>query len=217
MAAEYEYAYFEGGVTVERDDDGRRYVPRSRLKRALWMLFGLVFAGLVAFMLLVEMNLLTILFWGGGIVALLGGILAEPILGSTRSDVRETDEGVYVEMIPVTRGMATAAFLFATWWGLSMLFQLVSPTGAAQYARTTGWILVLADVIPFGELLLGGVALLVAAGLFLTAKSGYTEIEPPEEFPETEGSLETGESLETEGFPETGGPPETEEPPEIEE
>lgn len=209
MPEQYEYAWFEGEVTVERDEDGRRYVPRSRLKRALWMVFGLFFAGLVGFMLLVEMNLLTILFWGGGIVALLGGVVAEPILGSTRSEVTETDEGVYVEMIPVTRGMATAAFLFATWWGLSMLFQLVSPTGAAQYARTTGWILVLADAIPLGEFVLGGVALLVAAGLFLTAKSGFTEIEPPEGTPQAETTAQDGESEPARESKQAGESPQT--------
>lgn len=180
MAEQYEYAYFDANVTVERDDDGNRYVPRGRLRRLMWMLFGLFFAAILGFLLLLELNTLTIIFWGGGILALAGGVLTEPIFGSTKSPVKETDEGVYVEMIPVARGMVTAGFLFAAWWSLSMLFQLVDPAGAAQYARTKGWILVLADAIPFGEVLLGGIGLLVAIGLFLTARSGYTEIEPPD-------------------------------------
>lgn len=181
MSETYEYAWFDANVTVERDDDGNRYVPRGRLRRLMWMLFGLFFAAVLGFLLLFEMNTLTIIFWGGGVLALLGGVVAEPILGSTKSPVKETEEGVYVEMIPVARGMVTAGFLFAVWWSISMLFQLVNPAGAAQYARTKGWILVLADAIPFGELILGGFGLLIAVGLFYTARSGYTEIEPPEE------------------------------------
>jgi hypothetical protein len=178
MPDRYEYAWFEGGVDVYEDEQGDRYVKRGRLKRLLWMGFGLFFAAILAFMLLVETNILTIVFWGGAVLAVLCGVVAEPLLGSGRSAITESDEEVYVEMIPVTRGMATASFLVATWWGISMLFQLVSPAGAAAHARTSGWILVLADVIPLGELILGAVALLVAYGLFLTARSGYTEIDP---------------------------------------
>jgi hypothetical protein len=147
----------------------------------MWMGFGLFFAGLVAFMLLIETGPMTIVFWGGGILAVLAGVVGEPIVGTDRSEVTETEEGVYVELIPVTRGMAGGATLMSTWMGLSLIFELVNPSGAAQYARTKGWILVLADVIPFGEVILGGVLLLLAYGLFEITRSGYTEIEPASE------------------------------------
>lgn len=184
MPERYEFAFFEGGVDVHTDESGNRHVKRGALRRIMWMGFGLFFGGLIAFLLLVEPGPMTILFWGGAVLAIAGGVLAEPILGGSRSDVKETEEGVFVELIPVTRGMAAAGTLMAAWMGLSLVFALVDPSGAAQYSRTKGWILVLADVIPFGELILGTIFLLISGGLFFVTRSGYTQIEPAEDDPE---------------------------------
>jgi hypothetical protein len=178
MGEKYEYAYVQGELTVQTDESGEMYVERSRLKRIFWMGLALSIAALLVFMLLLTEGIFTRVVWGVAILVLVGGAVVEPILGGTRSEVKESEDAVYVELIPVSRSMVAAGGIMAIWWALAMLLRLVDPGGAAGYARTTGWILSLAELIPFGGPILGGLGLLVAYGMFQVVRSGYTEIEP---------------------------------------
>ncbi|WP_277542128.1 hypothetical protein [Haloarcula laminariae] len=181
MGEKYDFVYFRGGVEVETEEGGNQYVARGRLSRLLWMVYGVVFAALLGFLTLFADGLFSRAFWVVGIASLLGGVVAEPILGGRRSDVKDVDDNTYVELIPATRGMAVAATMLATWMGVTMIFQLVNPRNAAQYARTTGWILELTALVPFGEVIFGALCLLMAWGLSSIARSGHTEIVPASE------------------------------------
>lgn len=182
MPREFEFALTdEFDIAVEEDESGGMYVERSTATRVAWMVFGLFVVAASAWFAVgydgSEGPLLTVVT--PSVIALfaLAGVVAEPVFGSERSAVVESNGGYFLEMMTASRWYVAAASVAVLMTGVSMFLAVRAPGVVQTRGRRSGMVS-LAESLPFGEFVVLLAAGLLALWLLQRVRRGRMRIEP---------------------------------------
>lgn len=178
MAREFEYPYtslFE--FNVEVDESGQPYAERKRAGRVVWLVFGLLVAGIAGWFLLSSdgpdwRQLSTAIPAVIGLFAIVG-VAAELVFGSDRSRVIEDGGRYYLKMLTCSRWYVGAAGVALAATGVSTFLSVRAPDVLGSAGPQQGSsIVALAETIPFGEFVLLFVAVVLAVIALQKAVAG---------------------------------------------